>query len=461
MRWLRRALGAVAVSLLLLSMGNSCLHLSPIELAAAPYRYDLVTWEITHLPDKWLHKVWSFMPWNSRSQEEKLADLEEFFRLGEDIRSLEGEMAAVRARSPRNGPSLLARIASNDEDGRENRLEELRKRRSSLKPGVEETLESEISAILDEEGLDSRIGLIFPPVDVALARPPRVLIVSPRDRIDRVETLLLKPNMTPEEMEGLETKIFQEQNMSALVEGIGGVATYPSVVRESSSLRSTAVTAAHEWLHTYWFFRPLGWNFWSSSEMTTLNETAATIAGRDLGNRAYTAITGEVVEDEPDSDQEAPAKEGSNGEEKFDFNREMRRTRLRVDELLAEGSVEEAEAYMEERRQVFVENGYFIRKLNQAYFAFHGTYATSPASVSPIGDEVERLRRSTDSVGDFIRTMSGFGSYWEFEEHLSSLADSGDQEEPAALNVVPGDLSPASPRTPAPAIGPRLPASPG
>ncbi len=384
MRWLRRALGAVALSLLLLSMGNGGLHLSPIELAASPYRYDLVTWEITHFPDKWLNKIWSFMPWNSKSREEKLADLGEFFRLGEDIRSLEGEQAGVRARAPRNGPSLLAEVdSSSDVDERDTRLEGFRKRRSSLKPGVEETLESEISAILNEEGLDSRIGLIFPPVDIALARPPRVLIVSPRDRIDRVDTLLLKPDMTPEEMEELERKIFREQNMSALVEGIGGVATYPSVVREGSSLRSTAITAAHEWLHTYWFFRPLGWNFWSSSEMTTLNETAATIAGRDLGNRTYTAITGEVVPDEPPSVGGSLTEESSDDEEGFDFAREMRRTRVRVDELLAGGSVEEAEAYMEERRQVFVKNGYFIRKLNQAYFAFHGTYAPAPPRSAP------------------------------------------------------------------------------
>ena len=44
----------------------------------------------------------------------------------------------------------------------------------------------------------------------------------------------------------------------------------------------------------------------------------------------------------------------------FDYNREMRQTRLRVDELLAEGKVEEAEAYMEERRQLFVEQGHSL-----------------------------------------------------------------------------------------------------
>jgi hypothetical protein len=37
----------------------------------------------------------------------------------------------------------------------------------------------------------------------------------------------------------------------------------------------------------------------------------------------------------------------------FDFRADMRETRLRVDELLAEGEIEAAEAYMERRRLTF------------------------------------------------------------------------------------------------------------
>ena len=98
----------------------------------------------------------------------------------------------------------------------------------------------------------------------------------------------------------------------------------------------------------------------------------------------------------------------------FDFDAEMRETRARVDELLAQGMIEEAEAYMEERRQLFVANGHLIRKINQAYFAFHGTYATSPSSVSPIGDQMRRLRAQSKSLEEFLRTVASFGSYQEF-----------------------------------------------
>ena len=71
----------------------------------------------------------------------------------------------------------------------------------------------------------------------------------------------------------------------------------------------------------------------------------------------------------------------------------MQETRRAVDALLTDGKVEIAESYMETRRRVFVEHGHPIRKLNQAYFAFNGTYAESPASVNPIGGQVRRLEK--------------------------------------------------------------------
>ena len=80
---------------------------------------------------------------------------------------------------------------------------------------------------------------------------------------------------------------------------------------------------------------------------------------------------------------------------------------MRVDELLSDGLVDEAEAYMEERRRRFVANGFHIRKLNQAYFAFHGTYADSPASVNPIGGQLGKMRSLISDLGTFVGTVSG------------------------------------------------------
>jgi hypothetical protein len=164
----------------------------------------------------------------------------------------------------------------------------------------------------------------------------------------------------------------------------------------------------HHWL----FFRPLGRSFWNSPEITTLNETVATVAGEELGDMVYTALTGEEVNRTPPSSPPDPAA--------FDFRAEMQQTRIHTEELLAQGKIEEAEAYMEERRQLFVANGFLIRKINQAFFAFHGTYATSAASISPIGEQVREVRERSASLEDFLRTTSQFGDYQEFLDYLDS-----------------------------------------
>ncbi len=72
---------------------------------------------------------------------------------------------------------------------------------------------------------------------------------------------------------------------------------------------------------------------------------------------------------------------------------------------------------MEERRKFLAENGYYIRKINQAYFAFHGLYADTPASASPIGSKMTELLQRSPSLGEFLRAVSGITS----EEGLDGL----------------------------------------
>ena len=90
----------------------------------------------------------------------------------------------------------------------------------------------------------------------------------------------------------------------------------------------------------------------------------------------------------------------------FDFNREMREIRKAVDKYLAQGEIEQAEEFMEQKRQFLASKGYYIRKLNQAYFAFYGAYADSPTSVSPIGAELRTLRGQSASLSDCLDTAA-------------------------------------------------------
>jgi hypothetical protein len=99
----------------------------------------------------------------------------------------------------------------------------------------------------------------------------------------------------------------------------------------------------------------------------------------------------------------------------------MHETRVQADEILAEGKIEEAEAYMEERREYLWEHGYLIRKLNQAYFAFHGAYADVPggaAGQDPVGPAVRTLREQSGSLADFINTIAWMTSFEELQQAI-------------------------------------------
>ena len=401
----RKGLLVIFLALAVLLIGKGDYRPSALDLAVAGHRYSAVSWEVSHLTDKWAHKLWDIMPWTSEpSREERIAQVVEFFDLVREVNDLERRMLF-----PESG--IGGNLSQDQVRQLTAEVDRLQERRRAIQLNVEETIESEISAVLTQEGLASRIGLIFPPVDTVFTGAPSVLVLSPRDRIDRMETVLLAPGLDDQVREQIEEKIFKHENLAALVESTGGVATYPSVVSDSAGLRFAITTAAHEWLHHWLFFQPLGQHFWDSDDMTTLNETAATLGGREIGDRVYTAITGEMVDRKPK--QTSPPAPGE-----FDFDAEMRETRLRTEELLAQGRIEEAEAYMEERRLLMVANGHYIRKINQAFFAFHGSYAANPASISPINDQLEQLRARSDTLEDFLKRVAEFGSYQEFVGYL-------------------------------------------
>jgi hypothetical protein len=99
----------------------------------------------------------------------------------------------------------------------------------------------------------------------------------------------------------------------------------------------------------------------------------------------------------------------------------MHITRVAVDNLLLEGKIGAAEEYMEMRRKFFWDNGYAIRKLNQAYFAFHGAYADEPggaagAAEDPVGSAVRLLRSQSPSLSAFINQISWMVSFEQLQE---------------------------------------------
>ena len=96
----------------------------------------------------------------------------------------------------------------------------------------------------------------------------------------------------------------------------------------------------------------------------------------------------------------------------------MRNIRRAVDNYLARGEIEQAEEFMEQKRQYLASTGYYIRKLNQAYFAFYGTYADSLISISPVGLELKELRSQSTSLKEFLDRVAAMTSRQDLIESI-------------------------------------------
>ena len=397
-----------------MGLGNDALRLNPAQQVALPYRYSLAGWEAGNLLSKWVHRLATAFPWSARSAEDRRATVFEYFRLGAEIGALNARLERAAAATDDGAGESPTRL--------EAELAELLADRRKLRNDVEEEMEATVSAVLAEADISSWGEFIFPPVDIRLDRPPKLLVTSPRDRILRSHDVLLDPNLSVQQSETLERALYDDWGLSALVTELGGVATYPSSVVDSLPLGETLRIASHEWLHQYLAFQPLGRRIFKSSEMQTLNETFGDIAAREMGERAHRMLGGPPSATVTGG-KAVPEAVAAKGKDEFDFAAEMRETRRRVDDLLAGGAINEAEAYMEERRKLFVANGSNIRKLNQAYFAFHGTYAESPASVSPIADQLHQLRDQMPGLKEFVATMSKISSYAQFLDTLERIVE--------------------------------------
>ncbi|MBN1639609.1 MAG: hypothetical protein JXA09_00145 [Anaerolineae bacterium] len=337
-------------------------------------------------------------------------------------RALEGQIVEVYSAGDEPGATAATRAESLERE-----RAELRAWMAARQDMVEGILEAEVSSALQAEGFGWS-GFVWPPVKIRFTPLPLLLVTSDRAAITRAGDVHLKaglPIAERERLEGLVDGTFADKR--ALVTPIGGLSAYPAMILETDALVWLADTFAHEWTHHYLAFHPLGVSYSRSTEMTSINETTASIVGREIGRRVILSAYPELADQLPALPMPPETPPMSGGEivwpdtlpaDQFDFSREMRETRLTVDDLLAVGQVAEAEAYMEERRRLFVENGYNIRKLNQAYFAFYGSYATGPSTANPIGGQLEWLRAQSDTLRGFVRVVSALDEHQDLLDLL-------------------------------------------
>ncbi len=403
---IRMGLIIVTAMMSLVLLGGSCAPApdfdKQLKSVVKPYRFSVAGWEFRTIPaevGKWLFH-------GPQKANDEVNLVSEYFATAGQIKSLKTEIEAVK-KGDKAGD--LASLQAKRDD--------LQEQRAANNETVEGIIARQIKETLVEEGIYNPIvgrKVSFPPLVFRLEPPPNMLVISPRERIESMREIPLQSAISRDDTEAIEAEI-DKLNVSSLVVGLGGFATYPSVVSNESDLQFTLNTVAEEWLHQYLAFKPLGFRYLldlsgitRDYEIATMNETLAGMVSKEIG-----AIVYEKYYAQPENQPEPVAQPD------FDFNREMREIRRAVDQYLAQGEIKTAEEFMEQKRQYLAGKGYYIRKLNQAYFAFHGTYADRPTSISPIGVELKELRQQSASLKEFLETVSEMTSRQELKEILA------------------------------------------
>jgi hypothetical protein len=292
---------------------------------------------------------------------------------------------------------------------------------SRIGPLSETVLQQQTSEILSENHLTLG-GQPVPPLLYRVTPLPMALIISPRSIIRQDANISLLPELSLDQVVTLENEVERKFNVSALVTNVGGIGDYPTMVLSTTDMNFLSNTIAHEWTHNYLTMRPLGLDYDVSPDLRTMNETTASIVGKEIGLEMLTRYYPQFAPQPP------PVQSSQNNDQQpdnsppvFDFRKEMHITRLTADELLASGKIKEAESYMEARRKFFWDNGYQIRRLNQAYFAFNGAYADEPggaAGADPVGPAVRALRQQSPSLADFLNRISWMTSLADLQRAL-------------------------------------------
>lgn len=391
-----------------------------LDRLLADRQFDFLGWWLGATIEKLVYELW--LPQQGMSDQNQIAFVQSHMRAVAEFQRMEERIKVAYADPAIADPAAETESLRAERDARRGKL--------SIRQGIAEAiLQEQVESVLREEGFVIG-GQILPPLRFRFTELPDLLVVSRRDKIERIASRELTTGLTVDEQVRIEGQVDDRLDVSSLVTPIGGLGAYPTMLPETAALKWVLGVTAHEWVHNYLLFTlsPVGVDFLDSPEARVINETTAVIVQREIEQRVaekyYPELTAALASDV----SAAPAStEAATKNDPFDFRKEMRETRLRADDLLAEGKIEEAENYMEARRALFVQNGYLIRKLNQAYFAFYGAYNADPggapaAGKDPIGPAVQELRKLSPSLGAFLREIVTIKDFADLQRRLETNA---------------------------------------
>ncbi len=250
----------------------------------------------------------------------------------------------------------------------------LTKKQTALTPIAEAVLQEQVSEVAASFGLTT-LGQPIPSILFHSTPVPDALVISPRDHIEQIVNISLSPDLTLDQQIALEDRVSKGLNISALVVPIGGVGIYPTMVMQTTDLSWLTTTIAHEWTHNYLEQRPLGLLYDETPELRTMNETTADISGGEIGAEVMRRYYPELVNNASLPNLNLLSFNPldsitASSSPTFDFNHEMHTTRVTVDALLAAGKIDQAESYMEQRRQLFRRKWLLHPQIESSVFCF-------------------------------------------------------------------------------------------
>lgn len=392
-----------------------------IAFHISDHSFDYISWEINAISDKIGQTLFGMHPY--LSPEEGSQYVRDYMADLTRAQQLEAEITQIYINPDIEDPDTASADLQQQRDN-------LRDSLSSRQLMAEAILEGQVATILVEEGFGTA-GQLFPPMSMHFTEVPNLLIVSPRDAIRFEISLNLTP-LSVDNVTEIEEFLDETYDVSSLIVPLGGIALYPAMILETASISRAVEVFAHEWAHHYLFFYPLGLSYFTggdgfASETRIINETTADLFGKVIASK----VLERYYPDHPPPrlpepiDPNAEPIITSNNPDEFDFGATMNETRVTVDELLEEGKVDEAEDYMEAQRVLFVENGFNIRKLNQAYFAFFGGYQSGGipgvGGRDPIGPNVRVVLDNSPTILDYLNNMRGIVTRDELAQLVERL----------------------------------------
>ena len=215
------------------------------------YEFDFLEWE----SDAFLLKGEALLANAPRylSEESQKQIVLDFIALVSDIQQLDDEINRIYIDPDIENPDDVSRVLQMRRLDKRAALEE-------LQPIAEAVVQNQVGIILVEQGFGIG-GEAWPPVMMHMSPLPSLLMVSPRDRIERIHSHSLQVDISTPDHEVLETAVTDQLNLSALVVPIGGLGTYPAMIMETSNLNWFVEVVAHEWSHHWMGFYPIGYNY--------------------------------------------------------------------------------------------------------------------------------------------------------------------------------------------------------